>query len=417
MKKRCLFLLVLMLLILLMPAVMAESSVTPPPPGAHYRTLKNGSAGYDVYLLKMRMYQLGYFTTNKASEEYNGTMVKHIKELQELNGLEQTGIATPELQVLIFSDACIPAAVTPAPTTAPTPPPAPQMAVYEPELPLLDDEGFLPQGSGEEFVYQDADEGLWYYFSDTLSVEIRRYTQGGKYKLQWFETHVKLRGITPENYASFKTKKVTGGAFVSPVDIAKNNHVVLGITDDAYTKRTYSNKKAGLVIRNGVLLENTPYTNRNTARFPSLEVMAFLPDGTMALYENGETTPEYLLSLGVKNSYAFGPILVKNGKESLAVRNMGEFSKAKEPRCAIGLVEPNHYMILTVVGRTSYSDGCTLAWLAEKMQEKGIENAFNLDGGGTTALVFMGKVLNRKNESSLRDVTNIIGFGTSPTVQ
>ena len=74
-------------------------------------------------------------------------------------------------------------------------------------------------------------------------------------------------------------------------------------------------------------------------------------------------------------------------------------------------------MILTVQGRTSKSDGCSLPWLAERMYQLGATDAFNLDGGGSAAIVFMGKVLNKVNAKSVRHITDIIGFGVSDLVE
>ena len=73
-----------------------------------YRTLKKGSKGEDVLKLKERMYELGYFTSAKLTDQYNDTMADRVKELQKKNGLTANGIASPELQELIFSDDCIP---------------------------------------------------------------------------------------------------------------------------------------------------------------------------------------------------------------------------------------------------------------------------------------------------------------------
>mgnify|MGYP003320999038 CR=1 FL=1 len=76
--------------------------------GEEYKTLKSGSEGKDVKKLKVAMYWLGYFNNPNLSDYYNGTTVERVKQLQKNNGLEETGIATPELQELIFSGNCIP---------------------------------------------------------------------------------------------------------------------------------------------------------------------------------------------------------------------------------------------------------------------------------------------------------------------
>ncbi len=413
------FLCLCLILLLAFPAALAETASAPVPtpvPGAQYRLLKQGMSGNDIYLLKIRMYQLGYLDNERATDGYTAYFKDKIKALQKANGLEETGVATPELQLLIFSPACVPANAVPAPTPSTAPSPAPIAPSGSPDLPILDEEGFLPQGSADEYVYRDAEDGLWYYISDSLYIEIKQYARTDKQKLLWYETKVSLRnGLLPTSYSE-PFKKLTDSVFVSPAKIAKANGVVLGISDDTYTWRTIDNHRTGIVIRNGKVLANTPYAVRDRNRFPSLDVMAFLPNGDMAVYENGEVTPEYLLSLGVRDAYSFGPILLRDEFEPLSVRYGGEYSKSKEPRCAIGVLEPNRYVILTVTGRTSRSDGCTIPWLAERMREMGAKQAFNLDGGGSAALVFMGDILNKQSSKSVRLITDIIGFGTSNLV-
>ena len=97
----------------------------------------------------------------------------------------------------------------------------------------------------------------------------------------------------------------------------------------------------------------------------------------------------------------------------------------REPRMALGMVEPGHYIVLDVTGRTynrkaaipgvsetSTSNGVYLDWAALKMLELGATEAINLDGGWTTSLCFLGESLNMKYTSS-RKTTHLMSFGTS----
>ncbi|MBQ2976694.1 MAG: phosphodiester glycosidase family protein, partial [Clostridia bacterium] len=119
--------------------------------------------------------------------------------------------------------------------------------------------------------------------------------------------------------------------------------------------------------------------------------------------------------MGVVHTYAFGPILVENGQLSEYMLR-DEYYTYREPRCAIGMLEPHHYFLLVAKGRTSDSKGVYLTWLADKMLEKGVVEGFNLDGGGTAALMFMGKMLN-KSTNTVRATTSITGFGNSDFVK
>ena len=71
--------------------------------------------------------------------------------------------------------------------------------------------------------------------------------------------------------------------------------------------------------------------------------------------------------------------------------------------------------MLTVNGRQNQSKGVYLDWLAWKMLELGAQEALNLDGGGTVALVFMGESINVKATAS-RNTSHLMSFGTSDLV-
>lgn len=85
----------------------AAEFLTPSEQGAEaldYRTLQFGNKGKDVEALKKRLLDLGYYRQNQAmSDSFNTTCVIRVKLFQKLNGLEETGIATPMMQALLFS--------------------------------------------------------------------------------------------------------------------------------------------------------------------------------------------------------------------------------------------------------------------------------------------------------------------------
>jgi exopolysaccharide biosynthesis protein len=112
------------------------------------------------------------------------------------------------------------------------------------------------------------------------------------------------------------------------------------------------------------------------------------------------------------NAFTFGPILVHDGvvDQSLYDKKIVRYTD-EDPRMAMGCIEPCHYVILSIKGRTSDSNGAPMHWIAERMRSLGCQNALNLDGGGTTALYFMGDVLNKvENSQNLRDLSSMFGF-------
>ena len=76
------------------------------------------------------------------------------------------------------------------------------------------------------------------------------------------------------------------------------------------------------------------------------------------------------------------------------------------------MVEPNHYVVVVADGRRNdWSEkGMTLQELQQVFVEQGCQIAYNLDGGGSTSLVFNGERLNRSSGSRERDVSDIVYF-------
>jgi exopolysaccharide biosynthesis protein len=66
-------------------------------------------------------------------------------------------------------------------------------------------------------------------------------------------------------------------------------------------------------------------------------------------------------------------------------------------------------------GRTTESVGLSLLQLAEIMDQLGCEQAYNLDGGGSTTMYFNGEVINNPTsngrKSKERSVSDIVYIG------
>ena len=90
-------------------------------------------------------------------------------------------------------------------------------------------------------------------------------------------------------------------------------------------------------------------------------------------------------------------------------------AKASNPRTAIGQIGEGHYLFLVSDGRTDNSQGLTLYQLAELMREYGCQTAYNLDGGGSSTMVFLGAVVNNPTSNGRRiaerEVSDIVYIG------
>ena len=90
-------------------------------------------------------------------------------------------------------------------------------------------------------------------------------------------------------------------------------------------------------------------------------------------------------------------------------------AQVTNPRTAIGVLSPLHYIFVVSDGRTDESVGLSLLELAQLMQDLGCTLAYNLDGGGSSTMWFNGEVLNRPttfgDKISERSVSDIVYIG------
>ena len=184
--------------------------------------------------------------------------------------------------------------------------------------------------------------------------------------------------------------------------------VILAFSDDYFGWRRDAKDIEGIVIR-----EEQVYSDvtRTTRKFPPLDVMAALPDGSLRTYLPDEHTAQEYLDIGAQNTWAFGPILVRDGQPFDGVEV--EAHNPRQPRQGMGMLAPNDYLFLTVLGRRKDSEGCSLQWLQSRFLGLGVSEAINLDGGNSAMLVFDGEMLNKvKNIKSgnLRGMVSMIAF-------
>ncbi len=171
-----------------------------------------------------------------------------------------------------------------------------------------------------------------------------------------------------------------------PSEIADEVGASLAINGDYYGFRS-----TGIEIRNGVIYRD------EGARVGAV----IYEDGTMDIYDETSTSAQELFDDGAWLTLSFGPALVDNGEivdgvENVEVdTNVGNHSiQGNQPRTAIGMISANHYILVVVDGRSSESAGVTLPELADLMQSLGATEAYNLDGGGSSTMIYEGDPVN-----------------------
>lgn len=186
-------------------------------------------------------------------------------------------------------------------------------------------------------------------------------------------------------------------------DMASEHNAILAINGDYYGFRDY-----GYVIRNGTLYRDSGGND---------EDLVVDSDGTMRIIREDETSASDLAADGALQVFSFGPALINDGQITVGTNEEVDQAMTSNPRTAIGMVSPLHYIIVVSDGRSQQNKGLTLYELAQVFEEQGASVAYNLDGGGSSTLYFNGNVINNPtgsgagSRSGERRVSDIIYFG------
>jgi exopolysaccharide biosynthesis protein len=239
------------------------------------------------------------------------------------------------------------------------------------------------QVSATKTVTADA----WNYVSDTVSIKVTKYTTGsGQNTLTYFVADVVVSDATRLKSA-FADNQFGRNIIAYTSQIAKANNAIFAINGDYYGFRS-----DGIEIRNGVIFQDKP------ARIG----LAFYRDGTMKVYDETKTNAQELLKSGVWNTLSFGPALIENSVVATNLTkveidtNFGNHSiQGNEPRTGVGIIAPNHFIFIVVDGRSSgYSRGASLTEFSDMFKKLGCTDAYNIDGGGSSTMYFMNRVVN-----------------------
>ncbi len=283
-----------------------------------------------------------------------------------------------------------PEAATPTPTVTPEPTPTVD--------PLASH--FRQEGDPEEVVVFDYDNGIFEYHSDTLGIEIRRVTRTDP-PVVYYIAHIYERD--EDSYRSgFGSGRLNGRDTADACVMARRYRAVFGITGDNLLHSDYNR---GMMIRDGRIFRS----------MTAVSVMALTDDLSMRIYYAKDSDMLNEIEEGTQNTYAFGPPLIIDGElcENVDEDRVGRIN----PRAGLGLVEPGHYVAIVVDGRFPYfSHGVLLSNFAQMFLDEGCVMAYNLDGGASATMVFMGEYINRRPENHYRSVPDQLLWGYSELV-
>lgn len=135
----------------------------------------------------------------------------------------------------------------------------------------------------------------------------------------------------------------------------------------------------GMVISQGKLLWGVPDI--------PYECCGITNEGKLVV---GAFTVQQAKDMGITDAAQFGPTLIVNNVPTEALGTGGGLN----PRTAIGQRADGAMLLLTINGRTSSSLGASLRDAQDIMLKFEAVNAYNLDGGSSTSMLFHGEHVN-----------------------
>lgn len=240
---------------------------------------------------------------------------------------------------------------------------------------------YLDEGD-EPIISVISDKQYWHYKDAYINLYIeKRY-------MEQYDTCVYVTHIFTNDYSLFKTGN--GSGYDNAIktfrasDISDKYQMIYAQNGDTFLDGRNINR--GIIIRNGRVLRKALL----------YDMLALFDDGTMEIYRGTDNvTGEELVEAGAMMSFSFGPVLVEDYQvltecafDALALRN---------PRSAMGYVEPGHYVSIVCDGRDEkVSRGLSMIQLAIVFEEEGCRLAYNLDGGTTSTITFLGNYITRR---------------------
>lgn len=96
-----------------------------------------------------------------------------------------------------------------------------------------------------------------------------------------------------------------------------------------------------------------------------------------------------------------GPMLLAGGSPEAVAAD--SFNKTRHPRTAVGRRADGTVLLVTADGRSEQAAGLSMEELQQLMTALGCTDAINLDGGGSTAMVIGGAVVNHPSDNRTFD--------------
>ena len=247
--------------------------------------------------------------------------------------------------------------------------------------PVADEKNYRADGLGYE------DESL------TVRIETMRA----------YDTEIMLAYVTVADPSQIRTAmaaKYGSRKEAKPRIMAERVHSVFCVNGDFFSYRP-----TGYLVRQGVLYRDKADPEYDILIIDDKGDFHILKDPTDADVKSFEGT--------IVNSFNFGPAPVIDGEKVLPVKLMDYGSSRPTQRMAACQTGPLFYLFVATEGpENKGSVGLTLEQMVELCGSLGVQQAYNLDGGSSSAMLLNLDKLNALSTRKIRPICDILYFAT-----
>ena len=257
-------------------------------------------------------------------------------------------------------------------------------------LPWDDSPGAVPLAEGFLSETEYKDESIHVQISDGRA----------------FNTDYWVARITIQDASQLRTAAAAGfesQRTISGKALAKRVQAAFAINGDYF-----SYLPNGYLIRQGKQYRDLPSGSRDVL------LVDQNGDFFIELLAKQEISEKYA-DKGIVNSFNFGPALVVEGERVKRYWNNNNAANQGRQRMAICQVEKGklEYVAVACAGPRGRNIGMTLDEFSQIVFQQGVENAYNLDGGYSTMMIFNDGYVNSEFENTMRPISDIIYFATT----
>lgn len=187
---------------------------------------------------------------------------------------------------------------------------------------------------------------------------------------------------------------------VLPDRLAKRVNAVLAVNGDFFNFNS-----TGYLVRQGKLYRDKTHSDFDILIIDDKGDFHIIVDPTEEKVKQFPGT--------IVNSFNFGPALVVDGEIIVTTKKLTVGLDKETQRMGVGQMGPLEYICVATEGpENEGSDGLTIPEFAQLMKDLGAVQAYNLDGGSSSAMLLDGEKINALSSRKVRPICDLLYFAT-----